>query len=143
MGLFDSFKDLHSVDELSRTIEGRGTLDPNRYLRQEVGGGKDPEKPDPTAEQLALERRQQAALDKETEEIERRAKMMARSRLGANTLLSGAEPTQERAVTRGASSGAGASGGSLLGGGSSGSGGGGGSSTGSVGRGFGTSTMRK
>lgn len=87
---------------------------------------KGPKKPDPTAEQLALERRQQVALDKETELMERRAKMMARSRLGANTLLSGAEPTQERVVTRGSTSGAGTTGGSLLGGSTGGTGGGGG-----------------
>lgn len=140
MGLLS---DVFSTDELSRTLEGRGTLDPNRYLRKEVGKGKDPEKPDPTAQQLALERRQQMALDKEIEEMERRSKMIARNRLGANTLLSGAEPTQERMVTRGASSGGAGVSGSLLGarGGTGSSGGGGGSAPGGlIGR---TSTAAK
>lgn len=104
---------------------------------------KGPEKPDPTAEQLALERRQQVALDKETELMERRAKMMARSRLGANTLLSGAEPTQERMVTRGSTGGAGTAGGSLLGGGSTGGAGGGGGGSSAPSRGMPSGTTRK
>ena len=100
---------------------------------------KGPEKPEPTAQMLALERRQQMALDKEIEEMERRSKMMARNRLGGNTLLSGAEPTQERMVTRGESSGGAVASGSLLG--SRGSSSGGGSAPGGlIGR---TSTRAK
>lgn len=135
MGLFSKIEDVIGSDLYD--------VNPEFFLHeQRLKSDKGPEKPDPTAEQLALERRQQAALDKETEEMERRAKMMARSRLGANTLLSGAEPTQERMVTRGSTSGAGTAGGSLLGGGSTGGTGGGGGGASAPSRGIPSGTTR-
>lgn len=50
---------------------------------------KSPKAPKPTAEQLAVERRQQVALDKEIEEQEQRLRAVTRSTLGTKSLLSG------------------------------------------------------
>ena len=50
---------------------------------------KAPKAPKPTAQQLAVERRQSMALDKEIEEQEQRFKAMARGKLGTKSLLSG------------------------------------------------------
>ena len=113
MGLFTETQRIK--DEASfGTSQGDKFSVGRRVHKARLGSDKGPKKPEKSAEQLALERRQQEALDKEIAEGERRAKEAARGRLGANTLLSGADPTQERVVTRG---GAGAGGGaSLLGG---------------------------
>lgn len=72
---------------------------------QQERSGKKPRKPEKTAEQLALERRQSAELDKEIAKGEQRAKLAARGRLGAQSLLSGADSTQEGIVTQGGVSG--------------------------------------
>lgn len=69
-----------------------------------------------TAEELALERNQRSLLDKEIEDSEERFKALARNKLGAQSLLSGAASTAEQAASgsrRGGSGGVG----SLLGGG--------------------------
>ena len=50
---------------------------------------KAPKAPKPTAQQLAVERRQAAALDEEIREQEERFKAMARGKLGAKSLLGG------------------------------------------------------
>lgn len=136
MGLFTETQRIK--DEASfGTSQGDKFSVGRRLHKARLGSDKGPKKPEKSAEQLALERRQQEALDKEISEGERRAKAAARGRLGANTLLSGAEPTQERAVTRG---GAGAGGGaSLLGGLPSASGSRGGTSGGAPPSGRGTS----
>ena len=50
---------------------------------------KAPKRPKPTAQQLAVERRQQTALDKEIEEQEERFAAMARGQKGVKSLLGG------------------------------------------------------
>ena len=50
---------------------------------------KKPKSPKPTAQQIAVERRQQVALDKEIEEQEERQRALARGRLGTRSLLGG------------------------------------------------------
>lgn len=124
-----------------QSAQGGGTFlskKDQKKIRDPLGlspSDKGPDKPEPTAEMLALERRQQMELDKEIEESERRAKLMARGRLGANQLLGSSPRTQTEAVTRGGTttSTATAGGGLLGGGGGGGSTGGGG---GSVSRGL-------
>ena len=83
----------------------------------QLRGGKKAEKPVATAEETALQRRQESLLNKEIEEEEERLKAGARGKLGFKSLLSGAAPTVSAAASGGARGGAGASGGaSLLGG---------------------------
>jgi hypothetical protein len=50
---------------------------------------KTPKAPKPTAQQLAVERRQSMALDKEIEEQEQRQRALARGQLGTRSLLGG------------------------------------------------------
>lgn len=50
---------------------------------------KRPKAPKPTAQQLAVERRQSMALDKEIEEQEERQRALARGQLGTRSLLGG------------------------------------------------------
>ena len=50
---------------------------------------KSPKAPKPTAQQLAVERRQSMALDKEIEEQEERQRALARGQLGTRSLLGG------------------------------------------------------
>ena len=50
---------------------------------------KRPKAPKPTAQQIAVERRQQAALDKEIEEQEERFRAISRGQLGTKSLLGG------------------------------------------------------
>lgn len=60
---------------------------------------KRPKAPKPTAQDLAVERRQQRALDKEIEEQEERARALARGQLGTRSLLGGVpRSAQERAT---------------------------------------------
>ena len=67
---------------------------------------KTPKAPKPTAQQIAVERRQQAALDEEIAEQEARFAAMARGKLGAKSLLSGAPRTRAEAASgRGGASG--------------------------------------
>lgn len=48
-----------------------------------------PKKPKKTGEEVAAEVRQRVALDRETEEEERRLRALSRGRLGASSLLTG------------------------------------------------------
>lgn len=50
---------------------------------------KSPKAPKPTAQQVAVERRQAAALDEEIREQEERFRAMARGKLGTKSLLGG------------------------------------------------------
>lgn len=50
---------------------------------------KRPKAPKPTAQQLAVERRQSMALDKEIEEQEERQRALSRGQLGTQSLLGG------------------------------------------------------
>ena len=50
---------------------------------------KSPKAPKPTAQQIAVERRQSAALDEEIREQEERFRAMARGKLGTKSLLGG------------------------------------------------------
>jgi hypothetical protein len=50
---------------------------------------KSPKAPKPTAQQIAVERRQTIALDKEIEEQEERFRAAARGKLGTRSLLGG------------------------------------------------------
>ena len=96
-----------------------------------------PDKPEATAAEIALERRQMAALDKEIEDEETRHKAMSRGSLGAASLLSGAPRTSAQAAK-----GKGGSGSSSSGGGGSSSSGGGGSGGGSLLRGIGSMRIK-
>lgn len=57
-----------------------------------------PKKPKKTAQDLALERQQRTLLDKEIEEQEQRFKLLARGKLGRQSLLSGAPRTATEAA---------------------------------------------
>lgn len=59
-----------------------------------------PKRPAKTAEEKALEKRQQIALDKEIEEQEERLSMFTRKSLGRASLLSGAPKTPQQAAGR-------------------------------------------
>ena len=59
---------------------------------------KSPKAPKPTAEQLAVERRQQVALDKEIEEQEQRLRAATRSTLGTKSLLGGVPRSRAEAA---------------------------------------------
>jgi hypothetical protein len=63
---------------------------------------KSPKAPKPTAQQLAVERRQAAALDEEIREQEERFRAMARGKLGTKSLLGGVPRTRAEAATSGA-----------------------------------------
>jgi len=80
-----------------------------------------PKKPKKTGEEVSAEMRQRVALDRETEEEERRMRALSRRRLGASSLLAGLP-----GGPAGAGSGTGGSGSAIGGGGTSGGGGGGG-----------------
>jgi len=60
---------------------------------------KSPKAPKPSAQQLAVERRQQAALDEEIAEQEARIAAIARGKLGAKSLLGGAPRTRAEAAS--------------------------------------------
>ncbi len=62
---------------------------------------KRPKAPKPTAQQLAVERRQSMALDKEIEEQEERQRALARGQLGTRSLLGGVPRTAREAATGG------------------------------------------
>lgn len=64
-----------------------------------------PKKPAKTAEEKALEKRQQIALDKEIEENEERLSMFTRKQLGRASLLSGAPKTPQQAAGKATSGG--------------------------------------
>lgn len=64
---------------------------------------KRPKAPKPTAQQLAVERRQSMALDREIEEQEERQRALARGRLGTRSLLGGVPGMGSRAADRSAS----------------------------------------
>lgn len=93
--------------------------------------GKKAEKPEKTAEEMALEKRQRSMLDKEIGEQEELLKALARGRLGKKSLLKGAGAGPERKQR----------GGSILG--SSGGGGGSGGGTRSSSAGANRSTMTR
>lgn len=63
-----------------------------------MGFMKRPKAPKPTAQQLAAERRTEAALDEETAGVERRLKAAARGKLGAKSLL----PSNQQPQAKGA-----------------------------------------
>jgi hypothetical protein len=80
---------------------------------------KKPKAPKKSAQEVAVERRQQIMLDKEIEEQEDRFRAMSRGKLGKASLLGGAPRTRAEAAGRGATAGGGAatgSRGSLVGG---------------------------
>jgi len=62
---------------------------------------KRPKAPKPTAQQLAVERRQSMALDKEIEEQEERQRALARGQLGVRSLLGGVPRTARERATGG------------------------------------------
>ena len=62
---------------------------------------KKPKTPKPTAQQVAVERRQARALDEEIEEQEERFKAMARGKLGVRSLLGGAPRSRQAAAMGG------------------------------------------
>lgn len=64
-----------------------------------------PKRPPKTAEEKALERRQQTALDKEIEEQEERFSLFSRKQLGRVSLLSGAPKTPQQAAGKATSGG--------------------------------------
>ena len=74
-----------------------------------------PKKPEKTAEEVSLEKRQRALLDKEIEESESRFRSLARGKLGSSSLLSGAARNVTEAAG-GTRSGGASGAGSLLGG---------------------------
>ena len=90
-----------------------------------AASGKTPKKPAKTAEEVALERRTQMALDESIGDQEDMLKALSRGTLGRASLLSGAPKTAKDAAG-GKRSGGGGGAGSLLGGGSTSSGGAGG-----------------
>lgn len=59
---------------------------------------KSPKAPKPTAQQLAVERRQAAALDEEIREQEERFAAMARGKLGTKSLLGGVPRSRAEAA---------------------------------------------
>lgn len=59
---------------------------------------KRPKAPKPTAQQLAVERRQALALDKEIEEQEERQRALARGQLGTRSLLGGVPRSRAEAA---------------------------------------------
>lgn len=59
---------------------------------------KSPKAPKPTAQQLAVERRQAAALDEEIEEQEERFAAIARGKLGTKSLLGGVPRSRAEAA---------------------------------------------
>lgn len=75
-----------------------------------------PKAPKKSAQEVAVERRQQIMLDKEIEEQEDRFRAMSRGKLGRSSLLAGAPRTRGEAAGRGGAFGRA----SLVGGGSSG-----------------------
>lgn len=77
-----------------------------------------PKKPKKTGEEVAAEMRQRVALDRETEEEERRLRALSRGRLGASSLLTGLPGGPAGPATSGTS-------GSTVGGGTTSGGGGG------------------
>lgn len=78
---------------------------------------KKPKAPKPTAQERAVEMRQQRALDEEIAEQEQRFKALARGKLGTASLLGGAPRTrQEAAMGRRGAGGAAVAGRSLIGG---------------------------
>ena len=93
---------------------------------------KKPKAPKKSAQEVAVERRQQIMLDKEIEEQEDRFRAMSRGKLGRSSLLAGAPRTRGEAAGRG-----GAFGRASLVGGSGGGGFGGGFTSG-----FGGSSIR-
>lgn len=76
-------------------------------------------RPEVTAEEVAIEKRQRSLLDKEIEESEEKFKALARGKLGRVSLLSGAPVTVAQAAG-GANRGGRGGAGSLLSGGASG-----------------------
>ena len=86
---------------------------------------KKPKAPKPTAQEVAVERRQTIMLDKEIEEQEDRFRALARGKRGTVSLLGGAPRSREEAAGRGRTAGLGGSAGrSLVGGMMGGMGGG-------------------
>ena len=84
---------------------GRRIEDVHRTGFKQIGGlidMKSPKAPKPTAQQLAVERRQSAALDEEIAEQEARFAAMARGKLGAKSLLAGVPRTRSEAAGTGA-----------------------------------------
>ena len=75
-----------------------------------------PKTPEKTAQEAALERRQSMILDDEIEETEERLKLIARGKLGRNSLLTGAPANRAQAASRGSRGG----GASIFGGNSTG-----------------------
>ncbi len=63
---------------------------------------KSPKAPKPTAQQIAVERRQAAALDEEIREQEERFRAMARDKLGTKSLLAGVPRSRTEAAGTGA-----------------------------------------
>lgn len=63
---------------------------------------KSPKAPKPTAQQIAVERRQAAALDEEIREQEERFRAMARGKLGTKSLLGGVPRSRAEAAGTGA-----------------------------------------
>ena len=59
---------------------------------------KSPKAPKPTAQQIAVERRQAAALDEEIAEQEERFRAMARGKLGTKSLLGGVPRSRTEAA---------------------------------------------
>ena len=59
---------------------------------------KSPKAPKPTAQQIAVERRQAQALDEEIREQEERFRAMARGKLGTKSLLGGVPRTRAEAA---------------------------------------------
>lgn len=59
---------------------------------------RSPRRPAKTAEESALEKRQQIALDKEIEDTEEKLRLFSRRSLGAASLLSGAPRTTKQAA---------------------------------------------
>jgi uncharacterized membrane protein YgcG len=95
-----------------------GGLNSNKNFGDPLNLRKKKSKPQQTAEEIALERRTQMALDKSIEQQEEAFKALARGKLGSASLLSGAPKTSQDAAAGKRSGGAGGAG-SLLGGGSS------------------------
>ena len=60
---------------------------------------KSPKAPKPTAQQIAVERRQAAALDEEIREQEERFRAMARGKLGTKSLLGGVPRSRAEAAS--------------------------------------------
>jgi hypothetical protein len=80
---------------------GRRIEDVHRTGFKQIGGlidMKSPKAPKPTAQQIAVERRQAAALDEEIREQEERFRAMARGKLGTKSLLGGVPRTRAEAA---------------------------------------------